>query len=248
MVDFNLLKPLPDFYSNAQNAFQAGRQTVGTRQASNALQSGNQQKAINALYGAGMMDQGMDLQNQQRQYARQDQQDQRLAQQDQRRAVVDQREDDEFYRGELLRQAAKLRTLGDGQRPEVYRSEAVPLLQKLGISQEVIDRVLVDELLTDEELDGFIAQLGGEPPTPKYQILQGQNGLVDYSIMEPGQAPRIQNLRPATEDPLEIEYRRARIAATERSNRPRPSSGGSGGGGGGVSAGRSLGSGSEPAW
>lgn len=179
MVDFNLLKPTPDFYGNAMNAFEAGRQTVGKRQASAALQSGDYGGATNALFGAGMMDQGLELQGQQRQYARQDQQDARLVQQDARRAVVDQREDMDFYRGELLRQAQKLRTMGDGQRPEFYRAEAVPLLLKLGIPQAEISRVLEDELLTDKELDGFIAQMGGEAPKNQGVNLGG-GGFAEY--------------------------------------------------------------------
>lgn len=247
MVDFNLLKPTPDFYGNAMNAFQAGRQTVGQRQASQALQSGDYGGATNALYGAGMIDQGLELQNQQRQVQRQDQQDQR-------RGVLEGRQDEQYaaaqkaeLANEAVRVAKNLRLTPADQRGALYQQQGVPVLQQLGVPQEEIDRVLADGLLSDQELDGFISQFGQleAPEGPKYQVLPGPDGMVGYTEQRPGAPPTYTRLQEPVADPLDTELKRARIASTNRGNR-----GGAGGASSGArpSMGRSLGSGSEPAW
>lgn len=170
------LNPLPDFYNNFRNAFQQGRQDAGQRQASQALGAGDYMGAQNALFGAGMMDQGLALQDRQRTQQRQDSQDQRQSAQDQRRGVMEGREDQEFYRGEVLREAKALRLAPEADRAPMYQQRAIPLLQKLGVPQEDIDRVLIDQRLTDQELDQFIAQMGGERAGQEKGVVVGPGG------------------------------------------------------------------------
>lgn len=198
MVDFNILRPLPDFGGNVLNAYDAGRSRVGQQQASRALMGGDQQGAVNALYGSGQIDQGLELANQQRQQQRQD-------------AVYDRQKtewgrDDEAYTqgkrketmGRALNIAKSLRAMPVDQRGALYQSQAIPVLRELQVPDEEIQRVLADGRLGDDELDGFIVEMGG--------VLQAPAQVEQYTLA-PGSRRFDANGRLVAESPHAPEYR-----------------------------------------
>lgn len=224
MVDWNLLRPV-DITGNALAAFQQGRQD---RQAQTDRQ--------NALY-------------------RQEQDDAWRAEQQGRQRQAWDRQDEEYaadQKAELGQQALNiaksLRILPQEQRGALYAQQGVPVLQKLGVPDADIQRVLADGLLTDQELDGFIVQFGGvleAPEGPKYQVLPGPDGMVGYTAQIGAAPPTYTRLQEPIVDPLDVQLKRARIGSANRGNR-----GGAGGASSGSAPpmGRSLGSGAEPNW
>lgn len=248
-VDFRLLGQPQDFVGNALAGFQAGQRQGAIRRAGNALAMGNEAAGINALFQGGMIEPATALQDRAMDRQRIQTQDARMAKQDERQDAVFARqqqdwthEDKQRLTQELLREAMALRTAPDAERPAMYQSRAVPLLQKIGVPQPEIDRVLADGHLTNEELDAFIVQMGGEPR--KLQVVQGRDGSIatvdPFSAADPRSGFTV--LQEPIADPMEdlkrqlmeaqIAAQQALVGQRERSNRPRPSGGGGGGGAG----------------
>lgn len=198
MADWSLAQPLPDVMGNALNAFQQGRETATSRRAGQALASGDTNGAAALYFGQGMNDQGIAVQDRQRTMQRQDLQDQR--QQSQFDAETAER-----LRGEVLREAMAIRMAPQDQWTSMYQQRGVPLLQKIGVPQADIDRVLLDGKLTPDELDSFIVQMGGEPP--KRQVLNfGGGGVGEYDPYGRDPESRYRVLREPTQQKAPAGY------------------------------------------
>jgi hypothetical protein len=237
----------PDPITRVRSAFDEGFQRAGERKAAGALAQGNAQGALDAYARMGNTA-GVERVNTQQQEAA------RRAQEGQRRGVIEERQDTEwdqkqqdYARQNVLRVAVGLRSTPQEQRTVAYQQQAVPLLQQLGVPDEVIQQGLADGVLSDQEIDAFIAQMGGDPSDfqPQYQPVQGQNGELGYFVRPQGAAPSYQTIRPGQADPfadLERQKMEAEIRAIEalEGQRRRSNPGGgraSGGGGGGGSGG-----------
>jgi len=176
MADWSLARPTPDIMGNALAAFDAGRQTAATRRAGNALASGDTGGAANALYGAGMLNEGAAVQDRQRTMQRQDMQDQRATVQDQRQTQLFDAQTKERLRGDVLREAKALRMAPEEMRAPMYEQRAAPILREIGVPDDQIRQVLLDGKLTNEELDMFITQMGGEQGGQERGVVVGPGG------------------------------------------------------------------------
>lgn len=94
-------------------------------------------------------------------------------------------QDQKVTRDEILRNATAFRAMPEDQRYEAFSAFAPKLLQSGLITQGDIDRIIADKKLTNEELDPFIVQLGGE--IPKEQLVNmGQGGVGSYDALSGG--------------------------------------------------------------
>jgi hypothetical protein len=138
--------------------------------------------------------------------------------------------------GFLMRAAQTLRSLPAEQRGQMLQSQILPAMGNFpGFDPEMLAQIAQSDL-SDQTLDVFSQALGAE--ADKYQLFNLGNGGI--AAVNP-RTQDVRTLREPTVDPLEQDYMRARIAATEaqaaRAARP-PAARGSGGGGmGGTSAG-----------
>lgn len=206
------------------------------------------QNPINALmqgmeHGNALRQQGEDrrLQQEDRDFNRQ-----RVLKQDERQAVVDTRQDAAFgqqqkqwsqqdqdrIREDLLREAYSIRTMPGEQRIAHFRQSVIPKLRELGIPPEQLEPHLNDEAFSDDEVDSFIAQMGGEIPEPAKMQLVQQQGYVGSFDPRSGSLTGLREPPADPMDDLRRQLMEAQIAAQrslggqrERSNRPKPSGG-----------------------
>lgn len=154
---FNPLAAVADGYNFAQGL----RDQQAQRQAGNLLASGDTQGAQNALYGAGMIDQGNALADrQQRQAATELDTRYRQAQID--NLGADNQRAEAKQKLEWMGDAAQgLRRVPMEQRKAALQQYIMPTLQAMGLPQEALQQ-LAGANLTDEELDAFAQAMGAE--------------------------------------------------------------------------------------
>ena len=141
--------------ARGMEAMERGRQRAVMTEAGTALSSGNATGARNALYGAGMLDQGMAL-------------DQSMRQQD---TAMRERQAAAFIAG-----AQGLRRLPAEQRWQAYEQRVMPYLRQMGVGDDVM-RQITPDVLDDGSLDSVIMMAGGEVEQPRY--IQGERGSLD---------------------------------------------------------------------
>lgn len=139
---------------------------------------------------------------------------QRLLEQDKRQAKADQRQDEVFsrqktewgqedkdrLRGDLLRDAYAIREMPNEQRIAYFRQQVIPALSKYGITPEQLEPHLNDGVFSDQEVDAFIAQMGGAAgagpklmtATPGSWVLDAQGNVVQQVPF----APRLEQIDP----------------------------------------------------
>lgn len=140
-----------------QNALLGARQQAGT-----ALSGGDYGGASNALFQGGDLQGGLSVMGAQ--------QDQQAAQ----RALS--LADDARAKSEVLGFAQGLLRLPEDQWGPTFSTQIAPRLSQMGIPQEAIAQAAADGL-TRQEVEFFIASLGGEVAAPRY--LQGSRGALD---------------------------------------------------------------------
>lgn len=197
MVDFSQLQT-PNYLATIQGGFQAGQQQARQRQRQNVLATYGQdpEGARNALIGMGDLETAGQLQgyeNDQTLARQRAQQQQWQGQQQQRQQKVWGQEDQDRVRGLLVDEARALRMMPQDQRAGAYNTRAAPMLAELGFPPEAIAQAL-EGGLTDEELDAFVVQMGGEIEQQQPRYFQTGQGVV--AIGPDGQATM------AYEDPL----------------------------------------------
>jgi hypothetical protein len=198
----NLVNPLAAF-SDTYNVLEGMAQDRAKRQAGNALAQGDYGAASGALLGRGMLDAGMGVQRYQR-----DEQDRMATQQrqlsEQEKAAAGERV--QF----LMRAAQTLRGLPAEQRGQMLQSQILPAMGNFpGFDPEMLAQIAQSDL-SDQTLDVFSQALGAE--ADKYQLFNLGNGGI--AAVNP-RTQDVRTLREPTVDPLEQDYMRARIAATE---------------------------------
>ncbi len=178
MADFGLARPLPNFFETATNAFQMGQQQAMEKERRKAL-SGyvtDPEGTKNALLGLGDIQSAGQLQN----YEQGQQQTQRADQQFAAQQQAAQQKQANDVREWATKSAMGLRALPPEGRVQTYLSQVAPVLKKLGIPDEQI-QAAAQNGISDEELDGFMAALGGEP-----RQFQGVNlGNGGYGSFDP---------------------------------------------------------------
>lgn len=196
-INWSLAAQPTDYVGNAMNAFRTGREQSANRDAAGALAQGDYGRAASAFGQIGNADGVLAVQGQQNATAAQQAAQARQGQADawtqeqqghqrQQWSQVEQ----EQHKTDLLNQAYALRQLPMEARAAQYQAQAIPLLQKIGVPDEAIQQVLADGTLSDDEIDGFITQFGGDVRhgQPTYQMVNMGNGGV--GVFNPqGQLP-----------------------------------------------------------
>lgn len=170
------------------NLAQGIDQSAARRRAGRAMAAGDNPGARNALAGAGMLDEVAAMDDRQVQ-----------AEDRRRERETEQREQ---MRQFLLRGATALRTAPEAQRGEIYQMLR-PTLEQIYPPEvmQQIDRAP----LTDDSLDSLLSSLGGET----------QRFNTSRAVVEVGPGGAVRTLYEVPRDPLDDEYRRAQIAATQ---------------------------------
>lgn len=135
---------------NGENARQEEQRNAllgAQQQAGAALGSGDYAGGANALFGAGDIDGGLQVQQRQRTNAASDLTTQQAAQDRQKAALVS--------------GAQSLRYLPPEQRWAAYQSQVLPGLQREGLTPDILGSISQDHM-GDADLDSVIALAGGE--------------------------------------------------------------------------------------
>lgn len=169
-----------------QAAAEERRQRNALQGAGRSLAGGDASGARNALYEAGMLDQGMAIDRGQRQMD-----------QDAR-----ERQGAAFIAG-----AQGLRRLAPEERWQAYESRVAPYLRQMGVGDDVLGQITA-EVMDDASLDSVIMMRGGEVEQPK--TFQTRTGIVERDP----RTGAYQERYTVPVDPLEQELIRERIAAT----------------------------------
>lgn len=248
----DLVNPLAA-YREAYGTLEGVAQDAARRRAGNALMGGDYQGAQNALYGRGMIDEGMGIQ--QRQMAVQD----RDADRQQAAAA----QEAELAKRALQMMGNTLEAMSrvpPEQRAEYFRTQVVPRLQGMpGATPEAIAEMSDPSYDWSDQGIATYRSLIGEA-AQKLQVVPRGNG--GYDVLDMGTGDPVRTVDPRAAEPERIEgpdgiYERdlqsgqwkkvATFGAAPRTFAPRRARRS---GGGVVTSGppRSYGSGSEPQW
>ena len=192
-----------DSYNNAArqpNALTTFVEARNRRDVGNALATGDYGAGARAAYGAGMIDQGLELQrygqqeaDRQAQMQRQQMQDQRQQAEDARRQQQDQAAAAETARAGVLNRVTALRYADPANRATALGGLRQALLDA-GANAQEIDAAMVDGI-DNNELDMLITELGGNPQD--YYQQQAQTNYYNAGIAQRDAAAAYTNRRPA---------------------------------------------------
>jgi hypothetical protein len=190
MAGFNALASVQEGYDFAQGLRDRRTQNI----AGNALAGGDYTGAKNALYQGGMIEQGQQLDQQQSLNSYRNAQAQNLGQDNERAAAKDKLE----MLGKL---ATGLRRVPAEARKQVYSTTVRGVLQHMNFPPEVLSQ-LDNAELSDQELDAFSQQVGGE--LQKLTLFNTTEGIVGVNPTS-GDAKNLYPMQPKTQG----EYRPA---------------------------------------
>ena len=226
-----LINPLAG-YRDAYNLLEDQAQDGARRRAGNALAGGNYQGAQDALYGRGMLDEGLAVQ--QRQFGVQDRE---MGQQ------AAQAEAEKKASGERAQQAigilTRMKTLPPEQLDGAYQSFLRPFLEQT-LTPEMMAQV-DSAPKTPENVDLLLTAMGAEAEKLQMFNLGGDRGVVAFDAR--GQRVEDAGYMPPPDPNADLDrrYREAQIAALNASagqrdaaaaRGRRPAAGGGAGGGG----------------
>jgi hypothetical protein len=178
----------PDPITRVRSAFDEGFQRAGERKAAGALAQGNAQGALDAYARMGNTAGVERVNTQQREQAQRESDNAWNREKQGREREGWEQQDKERLRGDVLRVAYTLLQTPEQQRAGRYQTEAIPLLQRMGVPDEVIQQGLADGVLSDQDIREFILSQGGE--IPGRNIEQVGDALVEIDpYAAPGTAP-----------------------------------------------------------
>lgn len=143
---------------SSMRALEEGRQAVVSRNVGNALGSGDFNAAARAAYQGGDVGTGLTIQNAGR---------------------TQERETRERQKSALAAAAAGLLQMPEANRAQVFQGVLAPRLRQEGVPDEWIGQI-TPEVLTDAQLRGFVAAIGGEAPAAPSGYRWTADGRQEY--------------------------------------------------------------------
>lgn len=209
------MNPLMAYEAGQQNAFDTAdrfRTMRASRQAGNALAQGDYGAASSALYGSGMLNEGLQVQRYGQQELERQAEAERQAQSDAAKAEAEKAK-------AAYELAERLSTVPKGQRLAAFRGMQ-SFLQKAGVTPQEFAEA-TEEDFSDERL-----AWARKEAEKQLELVKASDG--SYSVVDMSTGTRVGGYeRPR--DPLDEELKRARIglvgAQTAKAARP-PASGG----------------------